>query len=60
MDVFQCPECELKFRTANELRDHLTLDHPEFRADSKSVEDAMLAEAHRHRHARRGPRGDQP
>jgi hypothetical protein len=26
--VRQCPECELRFQTENELRDHLDSEHP--------------------------------
>jgi hypothetical protein len=28
-DIHQCPFCELRFLYANEVRDHLRLDHPE-------------------------------
>ena len=28
MSVHQCPECELRFLTENDLRDHLDTDHP--------------------------------
>lgn len=48
MDVFQCPECELRFRFANELEDHLAADHRSFHAASASV-DALVGAAHRHR-----------
>lgn len=55
MDVYQCPECELKFRLATELQQHLTLEHPDFHIGSKNVEDALSAS---HRHRRRGYRPD--
>lgn len=53
MDIYQCPVCELRFRLGNELLQHVSLDHPDFSVKSKSEEDALLAAAHRHRHARR-------
>ncbi len=28
MPVHQCPECELRFATEGELRDHLDSEHP--------------------------------
>jgi hypothetical protein len=28
MSVHQCPDCELRFLTESELRDHLDKDHP--------------------------------
>ena len=49
MAIFQCPECELKFQFAAELLGHLRDDHPDFHIEPKSVEDAMLLEAH-HKH----------
>jgi hypothetical protein len=58
MDVFQCPECDLKFRFASELEQHMALDHPEFESHSKSVEDSLLAAARRRHHAPE-PRQDQ-
>ncbi len=48
MDVYQCPECELRFRSARELDDHISLDHPEFEAEGKPINE-VLAEAHRRR-----------
>lgn len=51
MDVYQCPDCELRFAFANELLNHISLDHPDFKAESRSQEDALLAAAHRRRHA---------
>ncbi len=32
MDTLHCPRCDLRFRFANELRDHLDHDHPRARA----------------------------
>lgn len=49
--VYQCPECELRFRFATELDHHLSVDHPEFSIEFKSLEDAMLAAAHKRKHA---------
>ncbi|MGH2808074.1 MAG: hypothetical protein ACRDKT_12465 [Actinomycetota bacterium] len=51
MDVYQCPGCKLRFALANELLNHITLDHPNFDVRSKSEEDELLSAAHRHRHA---------
>ncbi|HEX2240692.1 MAG TPA: hypothetical protein VHJ82_06085 [Actinomycetota bacterium] len=50
MDVYQCPDCELRFQFASELTDHLATSHPDFHAEDKSVEDALLKASHRHRH----------
>ena len=50
MQVYQCPDCELRFAFANELLNHIAIDHPDFKVESKSQEDALLAAAHRHRH----------
>lgn len=33
MDVLQCPACELKFRFASEVEDHLKLEHPAFNVE---------------------------
>lgn len=52
MDVYQCPECRLKFRLASELDDHLRLDHPDFHAEPKTLEDELIAAAHPHRRRR--------
>jgi hypothetical protein len=49
MATFQCPECELRFQFATELEAHLRDDHPDFHVEPKSVEDAMLLEAHNKR-----------
>jgi uncharacterized C2H2 Zn-finger protein len=52
MEVFQCPECQLRFRDSSELEQHLALDHPDFQVTPKTVEDALISAAHRRRHAR--------
>jgi hypothetical protein len=49
MASFQCPECELRFRFATELEEHLRDDHPDFHIEPKSAEDAILLEAHNRR-----------
>jgi hypothetical protein len=54
MAIFQCPECELKFQFATELEGHLRDEHPDFHIEPKSVEDAMLLEAH-HKRIRHDP-----
>ncbi len=51
MDIYQCPECELRFRNAHELEQHLSLDHPEFRLERAEI-DELIAESHRRRHNR--------
>jgi hypothetical protein len=41
-DVHQCPYCELRFATRNELEDHVGADHPRVRTvddDTLRVED---------------------
>lgn len=50
MDVFQCPECSLKFRYSSELDQHIALDHPDFRAE---LEDDALREARAERKKKR-------
>ena len=57
MDVYQCPDCPLRFRYATELEDHLRNDHPSFEVTSKTIEDALMSASHRHRHRRRGHMG---
>jgi hypothetical protein len=42
MNAFQCPRCTVRVRYANELRDHLTTDHPDFESVASSVEDDLL------------------
>jgi hypothetical protein len=57
VDVYQCPECPLKFRSPSELDQHLSLDHPEFKSKGKTPEDELLRETHRHhRHRSYNPR----
>ena len=51
MDTFHCPRCELRFRYANELRDHLDQDHPEFHSQAGSVDADLLDACHCHHHA---------
>lgn len=50
MEVFQCPECELKFHYPSELDEHMATEHSNFRWEPKSVEDSLLAATHRPRH----------
>lgn len=58
MDALQCPRCALRFRLANELRDHLDHDHPAFRSTASSVTDDLLAACHcHHRHPTRNGAG---
>jgi hypothetical protein len=52
MDVLQCPECELRFRSPSELDQHLAIDHPEFHARSRSLEDIEFSAARRRKHIR--------
>lgn len=59
MSAIQCPECELRFSSEPDLDDHLKIDHPDFHAEPKSPEDALLQEARRRRHRHRPqPRND--
>lgn len=51
MDIYQCPECELRFRNASEMEAHLRADHPDFTIERGDLDD-LIAEAHHHRHAR--------
>jgi Zinc finger, C2H2 type len=51
VEVFQCPECDLRFRFASELEQHMSFDHPEFEWTPKTIEDALMAAAHRRRRA---------
>ena len=51
MDVYQCPECELRFRNAAEMEAHLSSDHPDFHVERSEL-DEILAESHRRRHER--------
>ncbi|MDQ3941468.1 MAG: hypothetical protein M3238_08970 [Actinomycetota bacterium] len=54
MDVFQCPECNLKFRFSSELEQHLALDHPEFRAE---LRDEVSKQAREERQKKRDLKG---
>lgn len=49
MDVVQCPACELRFRFASELDDHMGVEHPAFDWEPRSLEDDLLAAQHRPR-----------
>ena len=49
MTVFQCPECELRFRNAPELEAHLQSDHPDFRAERSATDEILAAQARRRR-----------
>ena len=64
MDVLQCPDCELKFRFAAELEQHLELEHPEFHARIKESGESAVEAAerlkHRHKHQRPGPGTNSP
>jgi hypothetical protein len=51
VDVYQCPECELRFRNASEMEAHLRADHPNFRVERSDL-DEYLAHAHQRRHGR--------
>ena len=42
MSALQCPRCAIRVRHANELRDHLTIDHPDFESFASSAEDDLL------------------
>jgi hypothetical protein len=52
VDVYQCPECELRFKNASEMDAHLKLDHPHFHEKWSSVDDYLASEAHRRRRER--------
>lgn len=49
MDVYQCPECDLKFPYPSELQQHLSLDHPDFNVTSKTIENAVMSASNRSR-----------
>lgn len=55
MEVLQCPVCELKFRFAAEVEDHLKLEHPEFNVERELGRGSPLDEARRHRRDSRRP-----
>ena len=50
MDIYQCPECELRFRNASEMDAHIKSDHPDFHIKWSSLDDYLASSAHRHRH----------
>ena len=52
MDVYQCPECELRFHSASEMDSHIKTDHPHFHERWSSVDDYLASDAHRRRHER--------
>ncbi|MDP9069444.1 MAG: hypothetical protein M3N53_14025 [Actinomycetota bacterium] len=53
MDVMQCPVCALRFRFSSELEEHLSLEHPKFKATPRSGDEEALSEARRTRQIRR-------
>ena len=53
MDVLQCPDCELKFRFASELDQHLALEHPEFYARIKESGESAVEAAERYKRKQR-------
>jgi hypothetical protein len=56
MEVFQCPECALRFRNESELKQHLSFDHPDFDWNPATIEDALISSARRRKHTYHGPR----
>ena len=58
MEVLQCPVCELKFRFASEVEDHLKLEHPKFSFERDPALGSPLDEARRRR--RDAPKGQGP
>jgi hypothetical protein len=52
VDIYQCPECELRFRNASEMDAHIKSDHPRFHERWSSVDDYLASEAHRRRRER--------
>ncbi len=53
VDVMQCPVCALKFRFSSELEQHLSLEHPKFKAEARSGDEQALSDARRTRQIRR-------
>ena len=53
MEVLQCPDCELKFRFASELEQHLSLEHPEFHARIKESGESAVQAAERYKRQHR-------
>lgn len=58
MDVYQCPDCELKFRNSSELRQHIAIDHPKLHLDTKEWDDSTFSAWHHRRHHHRPMRRD--
>jgi signal transduction histidine kinase len=58
VDIYQCPECELRFTNASEMDAHIKSDHPRFHERWSSADDYLASEAHRRRRER--ARGRQP
>jgi hypothetical protein len=52
VDVYQCPDCELRFRFPSELEAHMAADHPDFHVTPKTIEDALIPTARKHGHRR--------
>ncbi len=50
MDVYQCPDCELRFRYPSELEAHISVDHPGFSVTPKTIEDALIPSSRKHGH----------
>jgi hypothetical protein len=55
MDIYQCPDCELRFSNASEMESHLKQDHPEFHVRWSSLDEYLATTSHhrRHEHERR-------
>jgi hypothetical protein len=49
VDVYQCPECELRFSNASEMDSHIKIDHPRFFEKWSSTDDYLASDAHRRR-----------
>jgi hypothetical protein len=58
VDIYQCPECELRFTNASEMDAHIKSDHPRFHEKWSSADDYLASEAHRRRRDR--ARGTHP
>ena len=57
MGVLQCPKCEVRLPNAEELKDHLATDHPDFETTASSVENDLLSAGHRHHDRVKTPSG---
>ena len=42
-NAMQCPVCELRFVSASEMEQHITLDHPDFKLEGRSIKEAIEA-----------------